>query len=215
MPKSKGQIPKPVIERFVKYYHILNDKEYTWGKKHISSFELGQILNIEDTQIRNDFMHIEIKGKPKVGYIIEQLKDTIANLLGFRASKKAILIGVGHLGLALAYYPQFSEYGLKIQYLFDIDDEKIGNKINNIQTYHIEKIPKFIKKSDITIGIITTPREEAQKVADLLVASGIRAIWNFAPVTLSVPEGVLVQNENLSESFAFLSHFCSHKKPKE
>jgi redox-sensing transcriptional repressor len=208
MKKNNLKIPIRVLERFSQYYHILTDETYVWGKAHISSFELANILGIEDTQIRNDFMHLDIKGKPKVGYSIEELKFKLSEILGFRCIKDSVLVGVGYLGKALVNFDGFEEYGLRISFLFDIDKEKINTKVNNKLIYHIEKLPNIVKKNNIKIGIITTPRNEAQKVADLLVNSGIISIWNFAPTTLKVPDNVFVQNENIADSLAFISHYC-------
>lgn len=209
MDKKLLQIPKPVIQRFSIYYHILNDKYYIWGKQHISSFEIAEILKLEDTQIRNDFMYLDIRGKPKVGYSINELKNKLATALGYDIKKKSILVGVGHLGRALVSYENFKNYGFIISYLFDINPEIIGTKVKNKTIYHIEKLPQIVKKNDIRIGIITTPKNEAQNVAEIMIKAGIISIWNFAPTALKVPENVFVQNENIADSLAFISRYCS------
>ena len=115
-------------------------------------------------------------------------------------------MGAGSLGRALLGNREFEEYGLSITAAFDINKDITGRTVNNIPIFDISEMEPFCREHGIPIGIITAPMDAAQEIADALVRCGIRAIWNFALVRLNVPEGVLVQNENLASSLAMLSH---------
>ena len=140
-------------------------------------------------------------GKGRVGYIVKELKKSIETTLGFEKTKNAFIIGAGNLGMALAKYDNFTNYGLNIVALFDNDPKKIGNTVNNKLILDIEKLPNLSKKSGVDIAILTVPREYAQFMADFLIKANIKYIWNFTPAVLSVPKDVQVWNENLMGNF--------------
>ena len=120
--------------------------------------------------------------------------------------KNAVIVGAGSLGRALLGNSEFEQYGLSITAAFDTSKDLIGTAISGIKVLPFEELESYCAENGILIGIITTPMEEAQKVADVLVRAGVQAIWNFALLRLNVPDGVLVQNENLASSLAMLSH---------
>ena len=122
------------------------------------------------------------------------------------------MVGVGHLGSALLGYPGFKDYGLNIAAAFDVDDKKIGKEINGKKIQHIYKLPALAKRMDVQIGILTAPASAAQELAGLMIDAGIKAIWNFAAVRLVVPDGVIVQHENLASSLAVLSKRIAMKQ---
>ena len=138
-------------------------------------------------------------GRPKIGYLREVLIEDISQFLGYDNTTDAILIGAGKLGQALLGYSGFSAYGLNILAAFD----QIANVEKNI--YSIQQVESFCKSNRVLMAIITVPADCAQAVCDRLIACGIKAIWNFAPVHLDVPAGILVQNENMATSLAVLS----------
>lgn len=194
------KIPEKVINRLTLYHCILSD--FINNKtEFISSKQIAQLLNIDDSQVRKDINYLDNSGKSRVGYIVKELKITIEKTLGFKKNKKAFIIGAGNLGTAIANYGNFSDYGLNIIALFDNDPQKIGKIINGMEIKNISELPKIAENNEVDIAILTVPRQFAQKTADFLVKSNISYIWNFAPVVLSVPNNVQVWNENLMGNF--------------
>lgn len=194
------KISEKVINRLTLYHYILDDYEKK-DIEFIASNQMASLLNIDDSQVRKDISILNNSGKGRVGYIVKELKKSIETTLGFAKTKNAFIIGAGNLGMALAKYDNFTNYGLNIVALFDNDDKKIGKTINNKLVLDIEKLPNLSKKSGVDIAILTVPREYAQIMADFLVQANIKYIWNFTPAVLSVPKDVQVWNENLMGNF--------------
>lgn len=194
------KISEKVINRLTLYHYILDDYEKK-DIEFIASNQMASLLNIDDSQVRKDISILNNSGKGRVGYIVKELKKSIETTLGFAKTKNAFIIGAGNLGMALAKYDNFTNYGLNIVALFDNDDKKIGKTINNKLVLDIEKLPNLSKKSGVDIAILTVPREYAQFMADFLVQANIKYIWNFTPAVLSVPKDVQVWNENLMGNF--------------
>lgn len=194
------KISEKVINRLTLYHYILDDYEKK-NIEFIASNQIASLLNIDDSQIRKDISILNNSGKGRVGYIVKELKKSIETTLGFEKTKNAFIIGAGNLGMALAKYDNFTNYGLNIVALFDNDTKKIGKTINNKLVLDIEKLPNLSKKSGVDIAILTVPREYAQVMADFLVKANIKYIWNFTPAVLSVPKDVQVWNENLMGNF--------------
>ncbi len=193
-------IPEKVTNRLTLYHSIL--AEYIEnGQEYISSPQIAQRLGIDDSQVRKDFKLLNNAGKCRVGYIVRELKDSIEKTLGFTKAKDAFIVGAGHLGLALAKYDNFNSYGLNILALFDNDPQKIDLTVNNKQIFHTSKLPNLAERLNVDIAILTVPRQYAQEVADFLIDSNIKYIWNFTPAVLVVPEHIKVWNENLIASF--------------
>ena len=207
------KIPKQSLQRLPEYLNYLNTKKKE-GLTHISSPMIASGLKLNDVQVRKDIALVSKGGKPKIGYQIDELISDIRYFLGYDNVNEAILIGAGRLGKALMSYEGFKEYGLNIVAAFDKDDSLVGTVFHNKQIFSIEKIPDLSRRLNIHIGIITVPTEEAQGMADLLVESGIKAIWNFAPIHLEVPDDIIVQNENMALSLAILSNHLT-KRIKE
>ena len=194
------KIPEKVINRLTLYHCILSD--FINNKtEFISSKQIAQLLNIDDSQVRKDINYLDNSGKSRVGYIVKELKIAIEKTLGFKKNKKAFIIGAGNLGTAIANYGNFTDYGLNIIALFDNDPQKIGKIINGMEINNISELPKIAENNEVDIAILTVPRQFAQTTADFLVKSNISYIWNFAPVVLSVPNNVQVWNENLMGNF--------------
>ena len=190
------EISDKVINRLTLYHCILTDY-IDRDIKFVSSKQLAKLLRIDDSQVRKDINYLNNSGKSNVGYPVKELKVSIEKTLGFAKTKKAFIVGAGNLGLALAKYDNFQNYGLNILALFDNDKSKIGTTVNNKIILDISKLPNLAKKSEVDIVILTVPRKYAQVMADYIVASGIKYIWNFAPVVLNVPEDIQVWNENI------------------
>jgi redox-sensing transcriptional repressor len=169
-------------------------------------------MQVDDTQVRKDVSIIGYRGKPKSGYSVTGLKRAIGEYLGINYQNTAILIGAGKLGTALAEYPGFEEYGLKLVAIFDNNPNRVGQVIGDFTILPIESLPRVIKSYEIGIAILTVPKTAAQAVAESVIDLGIEAIWNFVPGRLEVPEDVIVRHENLAVGAALLSHYLKKKK---
>jgi len=186
-------------------YYRLGQQLLARGVSHVSSSLIGKDLGLDPTQVRKDLEMVGIAGKPKIGFGVADLLRGIETFLGWDRPKEAVLAGAGSLGSALLRYERFREYGITIAAAFDTDPLKIGTPIGGKDVFLLDSLPGRTLRMGIQLGIITTPPQAAQRVADLMVEGGIRAIWNFAPVHVRVPERVVLQNEDLCHSLASLS----------
>ena len=196
----KKQISDKVINRLTLYHCILSDY-INKGEEYISSGQISSLLKIDDSQVRKDISLLNNSGKSRVGYIVKELKKSIETNLGFSKNKKAYIVGAGNLGMALAKYDNFANYGLNIVCLFDNDCDKIGKEINNKKILDIKELPRYVWQHYIDIAILTVPAPYAQTTANFLVNAGIKYIWNFTQTVLDVPDEVQVWNENLMGNF--------------
>lgn len=174
------------------------------GNKNISATTISKGLGLGEVQVRKDLGSVIGTGKPKIGYVITELIDKLEKFLGCNNRKSAVIVGAGKLGRALLDYDGFRCYGLEITAAFDNDKIKLGKTLSGKPIYPVERLEKFCKENNIRIGIISVPQASAQEVCELMVKCGITAIWNFSPVNLDVPPGVILQQENLALSLAHL-----------
>ena len=194
------KISEKVINRLTLYHCIL--QEYIAKEnEYISSKQIATLLKIDDSQVRKDINLLNNSGKSRVGYIVKELKKSIETTLGFAKTKKAYIIGAGNLGMALAKYDNFINYGLNIIGLFDNDQTKIGKTINTKSIYDIKNLPQLAKEHGVEIAILTVPGKFAQNTAEFIIDSNVKYIWNFTPTVLEVPKDVQVWNENLMGNF--------------
>lgn len=193
------------IQRLPRYYQYISYLRKQ-GVKYVSSLRLSQQTYVEATQVRKDLTSIGHSGKPKVGYEIPLLMATIEDYLGLRDIEDAVLVGVGHLGTAIVQYSGFVNYGLRIKAVFDADPVKIGTHIQGRVIQDYANVEQYVEDNKIMIGILTLPAAGAQEAANRLVEAGIKAIWNFAPINLTVPNDVIIKNENLAFGLAILKH---------
>ncbi|NLV73761.1 MAG: redox-sensing transcriptional repressor Rex [Chloroflexi bacterium] len=202
---DRPSIPQPSLRRLPLYYRLVSlnhDKKLAYT----SSRDLGLTANVPAARVRKDLSYLGERGRPGVGYDTELLMQRLETFLGLINDKEAVLVGVGNLGRALALYPGFARYGLKIAGLFDIDPAKIGQMVGTLKIMDQSRLPDLVRRWRIQMGIIAVPAQAAQGVAEKLIRSGISVIWNFAPVTLVVPPYVLVKDEDLAVDLATLSH---------
>lgn len=190
----------PTLKRLPLYYNIAI-RALARGENYISSAFIAEKLDIDATQVRKDIAAIGYVGKPKVGFDAKEFSAHLETFLGFSKERNIILIGAGNLGIALAKYDGFAQYGLQIKAIFDKDPHKIGMQISGKDVISMAEIKDYIAENAIQIAIMTLPAQFAQEVADELVASGIKAIWNFAPVNLNLPKDVICWNQDLAASF--------------
>lgn len=196
---KKEYISQATLKRLPQYLRIIKDKKNE-DVKNISSTEIATILRLNPIQVRKDLALVSrTDGKPGVGFNIQELIQDLEEVLNLNNITDAIIIGAGKLGQALLNYKGF-EKNLNILMAFDNDKNKCDNK----KIFFIDKMEKKIIENNVQIGIITVPKENAQNVCDIMIKSGIKAIWNFAPINLKVPENIAVKNEDLSTSLVIL-----------
>src|SRR4051794_13462981 len=197
-------IPEASLRRLPIYHHLLQEMMLT-EVTNVSCTAIAAALNLDSTQVRKDIEATGIVGKPKVGYPLVVLTRWIENFLGWNNTNIAVLAGTGSLGSALLGYERFRQLGFDLVAAFDTDPEKVGRSIAGKEIFHVDHMVDHARRMHIHLGVIATPAASAQKVADLMVEGGIRAIWNFAPGHIRVPSFVILQNEDLYHSLASLS----------
>ncbi len=202
------KVSNSVIRRLPVYLSYLKARPDD-APENISATTLATALCMGEVQVRKDLALVSDGGRPKVGYRRESLVADIEQFLGYDNTNDAVLIGAGKLGRALLGYSGFSEYGLNIVAAFDERSELQGTQESGKPILPMSGLERLCTGRKILIGIITVPAAQAQSVCDLLIRYGIKAIWNFAPTHLDVPEGILVQNENMATSLAVLSKHLS------
>lgn len=174
--------------------------------KTISSTKIAKALEFGEVKVRKDLGSVSGKGKPKIGYDTKELIERLKNYLGQKNLREVIIVGAGKLGRALLDYGGFSNFGLEIVAAFDSSLEKMCMSEKDKPIYPMNEFEKYCNRNNIKIGIITVPNKAAQSVCDLMVENNITAIWSFAPENLKVPDGVLLQQENLALSLAHLTN---------
>lgn len=177
---------------------------------NISATAIAKALGLGKVQVRKDLSSVSGTGKPKIGYVTSELISNLERYLDNRS--RAVIVGAGKLGRALLDYDGFEDYGLEIAAAFDNDSKKLGVLNSGKEVFPMECLEKFCKKENIHIGIITVCESSAQTVCDSLIKCGITAIWSFAPCMLTVPEGILLRQENLALSLAHLSSQIGEEK---
>jgi redox-sensing transcriptional repressor len=208
---SEG-IPYATIKRLPVYHRFLSDlarKEV----ERISSRELAVKMGVNPSQLRQDLSYFGSFGQQGYGYRVDDLLREIGHILGLNQAVKMVLVGAGHLGTALANYENFNRRGFRITAIFDSDPAVIGLFISGIQVMDVRELQDHLRAEPAEIGIITTPAEAAQETADRLVQGGVQGIWNFAPVSLRVPETVIQENVHISESLLLLSFKLKQRQP--
>ncbi|RKJ40139.1 redox-sensing transcriptional repressor Rex [Acutalibacter sp. 1XD8-33] len=203
-------VSKQALQRLPAYLNFLRNSGEQAGK-YVSATAIAEALGINDVVVRKDLASVSSRGRPKVGYVRLELIRELECFLGYDNTQDAILVGAGKLGQALLSYSGFPQYGLNILAGFDSDPALVETEVAGKRILPMEKLPGLCRRVGVHIGIITVPGEHAQKVCDQLIDSGILAVWNFANAHLNVPEGILVQNENMAVSLALLSNHLKER----
>lgn len=201
--KYNGKIPEPTLRRlpwYLAYVKLLKGN----GDTVVSSTQIAKEISVDASQVAKDLSFVNISGKTRVGYEIDALIDTLEDFLGFTAQHKAFLFGVGQLGGALMRDSGLNQYGLDIVAGFDIRKEITGKEISGIPVFPMDILPEKQKEYGASIGIITVPVEKAQEVADFIIKNGIKALWNFTPFRIRVPEDIVVQNTSIYAHLAVM-----------
>lgn len=196
---------KATIARLPVYLRFLRDKLKA-GEKNVSSTVIADELRLNAVQVRKDLALISTEaGRPKLGFDILDLIESIENFLGLRNTHDAVLCGVGSLGSTLLKYEGFRNYGLNIVAAFDVNPALVGSKINDVPVLAYDDMVDIVRRLSVQVGIITVPKSAAQAVVDTMAKSGIRAVWNFAPTHLNIPDGMAIKYEDLAASLALLT----------
>lgn len=202
--EPKRTFPHPSIRRLPSYLRLLRQLKVE-GAPKISCTKIARELDLDSTQVRKDLALTGITGRPRIGYELSPLIDAIESFLGWKRITDAFLVGSGSLGRALMGYDKFINFGLNIAGAFDVAEDKVGQEIFGRKIHHIDEMPALAREQSVSMGILTVPSSSAQAAANIMAASGIKGIWNFAPVKLDLPEGVAVENVELVSSLAVLS----------
>jgi redox-sensing transcriptional repressor len=210
--KTIDQASEPTLKRLPVYILHLQELE-SKGAQYVSAPAMASVLEFDSTQIVKDLSVTGIKGKPKVGYNVTELRQTIEEYLGFNKKNEAFLVGAGKLGQALLSYHELQGFGIKIIAAFDVDEDKIDTQYGNTPILHIEKLGALAERLEVNIGILTTPNSVAQSTAEAMVKSGIKAIWNLTPIKLKLPNNIIVQDTSMYANVAVLlkKHHSSEK----
>lgn len=203
MNKFSDRVPEPTLRRLPWYLSnakLMRDQ----GEKYVSSTQISKQINIDASQIAKDLSYVNISGRTRVGYEINALIEVLEHFLGFTDLHKAFLFGVGSLGGALLSDSGLHHFGLEIVGAFDVDPKVVGKEICGIPIWHTDEFEEMMKRYDVNIGVLTVPINIAQEITDKMVAAGIKAVWNFTPFRIRVPEDIVVQNTSLYAHLALM-----------
>lgn len=201
--RESFRVPEPTLRRLPWYLSnvkLLKQK----GERFVSSTQISKEINIDASQIAKDFSYVNISGRTRVGYEVDTLIAVLEDFLGFTNLHKAFLFGVGSLGGALLHDSGLRHFGLEIVAAFDINPSLVGTKLNDIPIFHTDDFRQKMQEYDVNIGVLTVPIEIAQQITDYMVEGGIKAVWNFTPFRIRVPESIVVQNTSLYAHLAVM-----------
>lgn len=201
--KNIDKIPEPTLRRLPWYLSnakLMREK----GETYVSSTQISKQINIDASQIAKDLSYVAVAGRTRVGYNVDLLIQVLENFLGFTDIHRAYLFGAGSLGGALLSDSGLKHFGLEIVGAFDVNPKLVGTKINGIPIFHTDEVEKRVKESGVNIGVLTVPINIAQEVTDRMIDAGMKAIWNFTPFRIRVPETIVVQNTSLYAHLAVM-----------
>lgn len=201
--KEADKVPEPTLRRLPWYLSnikLMKEK----GEQYVSSTQISKEINIDASQIAKDLSYVNISGRTRVGYNIDALIEVLESFLGFTNMHKAFLFGVGSLGAALLQDSGLRHFGLEIVAAFDVNPELVGKDLNGIPIFHTDDFEEKMKAYPVNIGVLTVPISIAQEITDKMVDGGIKAVWNFTPFRIRVPENIVVQNTSLYAHLAVM-----------
>ena len=205
----RSLLPEPTLRRlpwYLSYVGMLENK----GVGTVSSTQISKELNVDASQIAKDLSFLNIKGKTRIGYDVPTLRRSLVEFLGFECSHNAVVIGSGSLGRALMQDAGLAQYGLSIVAGFDVNPAIVGTKVCGIPIYDISELKARLEKLHVGFAILSVPVEHSQRVADLAIASGIEAIWNFTPYRIKAPQHIALANTSIYAHLAIMYNRMSH-----
>ncbi len=205
MPENAKRVPQVTVKRLSRYLTVL-ERFQEQGYETISSEELASELHVKPSQLRKDLAYFGEFGTRGMGYTIDTLAEALRRILGLHRQWAIAIIGVGNLGTALLRYRGLNEKGFRVAALFDDDPEKVGSSRSGVHIYHIEELPTVVSEKNIQIAIITVPAPAARATAEAAIRSGIKAILNFAPVSIKAPSDVMCLQVDITSELKTLSH---------
>lgn len=203
---KEKNISLAVIRRLPKYHRYLKEMLDN-DIKRISSKELSKVIGFTASQIRQDLNNFGGFGQQGYGYNVEDLYEEIGKILGLTREYNVVIVGAGNLGQALANYSSFNRLGFKLRAMFDINPKIVGLTIKDTQVLDMDGFDDFVNTNDVEIVYICTNRDGAQDVADRISKTSVKAIWNFAPIDLKLPDDIVVENVHLIDNLLTLSYF--------
>ena len=203
MPKIEYKVPEPTLRRLPWYLAYAQLVQHS-GETFLSSTQIAKNIAVDASKVAKDLSYVQISGRTRVGYDVNELVEVLEKFLGFTKSHKAFLFGVGSLGGALMHDNGLNHFGLEIVTGFDVKYELAGTSINRIPIHHVDRFKELQKQTGINIGVLTVPVERAQETADMMIEGGIQAIWNFTPFRIRVPENIIVQNTSIYAHLAVM-----------
>lgn len=201
--KEADKVPEPTLRRLPWYLSnikLMKEK----GEQYVSSTQISKEINIDASQIAKDLSYVNISGRTRVGYNIDALIEVLESFLGFTNMHKAFLFGVGSLGGALLRDSGLRHFGLEIVAAFDVNPELVGKDLGGIPIFHSDDFEAKMKEYDVNIGVLTVHINIAQEITNKMVDGGIKAVWNFTPFRIRVPENIVVQNTSLYAHLAVM-----------
>ena len=205
-PPATPVVSTAVIKRLPRYHRYLTEL-LRIGKLRISSAELSRMMNVTASQIRQDLNCFGGFGQQGYGYNVKYLHSKISELLGTTEGYRAVIVGAGNLGHALAATHMFERRGVERLALFDNDESLVGTQIHGLPVYHVNSLSSYCREMNVALGVLTVPKEVAPQIVEMLIDGGVRGIWNFANMELEVEyEGVVVENIHLGDSLMKLTY---------
>ena len=201
--ENKTILPEPTIRRlpwYLSFVRMLDNLHV----EYVSSTQISKELNVQSSQIAKDLSFLNIKGKTRIGYEVHSLVTELEDFLGFNKHHDAVVIGTGSLGTALMQDHGLEHYGLNIVAGFDVRQEVIGKRVGGVPVMDIDELAAWQRKHGVSIAILTVPVEKAQETADLVISSGMTAIWNFTPYRIKAPEDVVIANTSIYAHLAII-----------
>ena len=195
--------PEPALRRmpwYLAYVSLLRERKVEF----VSSTQISRELKVDASQIAKDLSFLDIKGKTRIGYEVALLEHKLEEFLGFRREHRAVIVGVGSLGGALMQDSGLGRYGLEIVAGFDVNPAVAGTLRHGLPVYNINELKERCQILHAGIGIVTVPVEHAQATADRLIEAGVKAIWNFTPYRICVPDGIVISNTSIYAHLAVM-----------
>ncbi len=203
MQKIDFNVPEPTLRR-LPWYLAYTKLVQQAGESHLSSTQIASNIAVDASKVAKDLSYVQISGRTRVGYDVNELVNVLETFLGFTNSHKAFLFGVGSLGGALLHDDGLNQFGLEIVAGFDVKYELAGTSIHRVPIHHIDHFIELQKQTKINIGVLTVPVDKAQETAEMMIDGGIQAIWNFTPFRIRVPENIIVQNTSIYAHLAVM-----------
>jgi redox-sensing transcriptional repressor len=202
------KISEFTVRRLSNYFRLLRDLEVK-GVNTVSSARLAELGGITSAQVRKDLSYFGNFGTRGLGYKVSELKEAIVKILGLDGRWSMALFGAGSLGHALFFHDGFREDGFFFKHIYDVDESKVGTVWRTIEIRHLREAEERLTADPVEIGVLTTPKETAQEVVDLMARVGVKGVLNFAPTRLELPDNMWLRNVNLAVALESLSFYLS------